>query len=128
MNAVFVSGTVNTQAQLKMGDQGYLLTFKLTHQDEFKDAHGKLKQIATNWSVSLQYDEEPTDVMNKLEKGMKVLVKGNPEIFHKEVDNVFEMNCFLQGQTLNFLDTAAKSSLQNVSQHFTQKQSSAMAS
>lgn len=128
MNAIFVSGTVNTQAQLKMGDQGYLLTFKLTHQEEFKDKHGKLKQMSTNWSVSLQYDKEPTDVMKKLEKGVKVLVNGNAEISHKEVDNAFEMSCFLHGKTLNFLGATAESLPQTVSQQFIENQSSAMAS
>lgn len=100
----------------------------MSHLDELKDAHGKPKQITTNWSVSLQYDEEPVDMLKKLEKGMQVLVKGNAEISHREVDNVFEMDCFLQGISLNFMDAATTSAHKNVAQPFTEQQNSALAS
>lgn len=128
MNTVFVSGTVNTTAQLKMGDQGYLVTFMMTNQDECKDASGALKQIKTNWTVSLQYDEEPVSILKKLEKGIKILVKGDAKISHKEVDNTFKMDCFLQGQTLNFLDSKVKNVQAVSSKQFTAQQSSAIAS
>jgi len=128
MNTVFVSGTINTPAQLKMGDQGYLVTFMMTNQDECKDASGALKKIDTNWSVSLQYEEEPVSLLKKLEKGMKVLVKGDAKISHKEVNDTFEMNCSLQGETLNFLTSTVKSVQAVSSKQFTAQQSSAIAS
>jgi hypothetical protein len=128
MNTVFVSGTVNTPAQLKMGDQGYLVTFMMTNQDECKDERGVLKQINTKWSVSLQYDEEPVSVVKKLEKGIKILVKGDAKISHKEVDDIFEMDCFLNGTTLDFLDATLKNKKAVSSKEFTELQANAIAS
>lgn len=128
MNTVFISGTVNAPAQLKMGDQGYLVTFMMTNQDECKDESGALKQINTNWSVSLQYDEEPVLVLKKLEKGIKILVKGDAKISHKEVNNTFEMDCFLKGKTLNFLDATLKNTQAISPKEFTEQQANAIAS
>ncbi len=128
MNTVFVSGTVNTTAQLKMGDQGYLVTFMMTNQDECKDESGALKKIDTIWSVSIQYNEKPVSILKKLEKGIKILVEGDAKISHKEVDNTFEMDCFLQGKTLNFLNSTLKNTQAVSSKQSTEQQSKAIAS
>ncbi|MGB3776168.1 MAG: hypothetical protein WA951_13010 [Leeuwenhoekiella sp.] len=128
MNTVFVSGTLNSPAQLKMGDQGYLVTFKMTHEDELKDSFGNSKQVLTEWSVSLQYNQEPTEIIEKLDKGKKVLVKGNAKIEHQEGVDDFTMSCSLNGLTLNFMDAATKRAQKNVSQQFAELRSSAIAS
>jgi len=128
MNTIFVSGTLKAPAQLKMGDQGYLVTFDMVHEDEMKDATGTIKTILTDWSVSLQYFEEPSEVIDKLNNGVKVLVKGNAEISHQEESGVFKMNCFLEGESLNIMDTASKKLQQKIQRQFADHQSNAMAS
>ncbi|WP_031428893.1 hypothetical protein [Flavimarina sp. Hel_I_48] len=125
MNTVFVSGTLKTAAQLKMGDQGYIVTFKMVHEDEMKDSNGSIKAIATDWSVSLQYIEEPSDIISKLEKGVKVLVKGTSEISHQEEGGTFKMNCTLNGESLNIMDTASKKLQQNIQRQFADRQAMA---
>lgn len=112
MNTIYVSGTLNNPAQIKMGDHGYLVTFDLTHLEKNRDVQGNLNEVKTEWSVSMQYDQDPSELIKKLEKGRKVLVKGDAKIKHTEVNNEFILDCYLQAETLDLMGHSLKERLE----------------
>lgn len=117
MNTVFVSGTIKTPVQVKMNEKGYLITFDMMHCDQSMDDQGTMKQILTPWKVALSYKERPTQLLDKLSTGIKVLVKGDAKIDYEEIDQHYKLNCFLKGEQLNIFEgqTAKEGQYNNTS-------------
>lgn len=103
MNTIFVSGVLKTPAQIQMNAQGYLLSFDMVNYDKTIDDQGIVKQILTSWKVSLPFAKKPTQMLKKLGRGIKVLVKGDAHINHKEIDNQFKLECSLLAEQLDIL-------------------------
>ena len=104
MNTVFVSGILRTQAQIEMNGKDYLLTFDMMNHDQSIDPKGTIKQILTPWAVSLRFDKKPTQLLNRLAKGIKVMVKGAAKINYKEVGQQIKLECELAGQQLEIFE------------------------
>lgn len=103
MNTIFVSGHLAKDAHVKVQENGYLLTFKMAHSEEWKDSKGIEHANITWWSVSKKYDTKPTQILSQLQEGSKVLVKGEPNMKHLDVNGKVNLNCSIVGEKIHIL-------------------------
>tara|TARA_R110002020_G_scaffold125281_4_gene282429 strand:- start:6 stop:386 length:381 start_codon:yes stop_codon:yes gene_type:complete len=105
MNTIFVSGHLGKDAHVKVQENGYLLTFKMAHSEEWKDNNGIEHAHITWWTVSKKYDTNPKQILSQLQEGSKVLVKGEPSMKHLDVNGKVNLNCSIKGENIHILSS-----------------------